>query len=650
MPATVRSRAEISRSARIGRLLTPGAGFLPAAPAALILIAGLAAAWLLVGCGSGSSRRDGREASLSALLQPGAANGFNLLLVTLDTVRSDHLGCYGYAQAETPTIDGLTERGLLFERAVTPVPITLPSHTTMLTGLYPPRHGARDNGLYVVGEEQATMTEALRERGYETAAFVSCFVLDPRFGLDQGFETYDFRTTRMPWQAPGTPSTRRHAADATDAAISWIRGHEQRGSGKPFFLWVHYFDPHVPYDSPNSRLARWADRLYDGEIAYVDTEFRRLLAELDAKGLREKTLIALVSDHGEGLGEHGEATHGTFIYGSTIRVAFLLSCPGLFDGAYRCRDLVSLVDLRPTLEDLLGLTVPAGLDGIALAREDPAPDREVYLETVMPYHAARCSPLYGLQSAGDKYVLGPEREYFDLARDPNEVVNAIEDNATRVSALDAELQSRLRAFGATDLPAAASRELSPREAEQLASLGYVQAPAGASRTLPDPKAMVRADQEMKRAFQLLRENRPMEALAASRSAVEACPSFTDAWLLQSVINEKMGRPDDAIRSLQGLLELRESCEAELSLARLYAQQRRFDEMEAALRRAAALEPDNGLVHLTRGDRYVLEGRLPEAIAEYERALALDEPRTGAVVRPQLQRLRQKLGGGATAPR
>jgi choline-sulfatase len=612
---------------------------------ATVVLAGLVAVFILTGGPSGRGRHEDREASLSSLLSPSAAQGFNLLLVTLDTVRSDHLGCYGYATAETPAIDGLADQGLLFENAVTPVPLTLPSHATMLTGLYPPHHGARDNGIYIVAADQETMAETLKERGYETAAFVSCFVLAPRFGLDQGFNTYDFRTTRMPWQSPATPTTRRHAADVTDAAISWLHGHAARNAAAPFFLWVHYFDAHVPYDSPNSRLERYANRLYDGEIAYVDGEFRRLIAELEAGGLREKTLIALVSDHGEGLGEHGETTHGTFIYGSTMRVAFLLSCPGLFDGSYRSRDLVSLVDLRPTLEDLLGMAVPDGLDGISLVRENPKTDRTVYLETVQPYHAARCSPLYGLQSGADKYIHGPEPEYYDLQQDPGELANRLDPAAPRVVALGEQLQTQLQAFGIDGPPGSATRVLSGREAEQLASLGYVQVAAGTSRTLPDPKAMVRADQRIKQAFQLLRESRPLEALAANRAAVKECPTFTDAWLQQSMIYEKMGKADDAIRALQSLLKLRESSEVELQLARLFVLQRRFDEMEACLQQVVALEPNNGLVHVTRGDRYVLEGRLTEAVAEYEEALRRDEIRTGAVVRPQLQRLQQMMKSG-----
>ena len=301
------------------------------------------------------------------VVQPGAAAGFNVLLITLDTTRRDRLGCYGYGPAQTPTIDSLVACGIRFDDAVASSPLTLPSHATMLTGLYPVNHGARDNGTTHLPTDRVTLAEVLRARGYDTAAFVSCFVLEQRFGLAQGFDVYDFQVTPE-GHRPDLADVSERAADVvTDAATEWLDGRQEATAAAPFFLWVHYFDPHHPYESPLGKTARFAGRPYDAEIAFVDTQLRRLLDALGEHGLRERTLIALVTDHGEALSEHFEQTHGYYIYDCTIRVGFVLSCPALFDRAYCLNDrVVGLVDLKPTIEDLLGIPPTTPCDGQSL--------------------------------------------------------------------------------------------------------------------------------------------------------------------------------------------------------------------------------------------------------------------------------------------
>ena len=612
---------------------------------AAAIVAGAAAAFLLV-----RGRGGPRYAELPAIVDPSAAAGHNLLLITLDTVRSDHLGTYGYALAETPNIDGLVRRGVQFDDAIAPAPITLTSHASMMTGLYPPRHGVRDNGLFRLSAEHTTLAERLSDRGYETAAFVGCFVLDQRFGLAQGFDSYDFQIGDGGFFPSNFDFNQRSAGAVTDAAGRWLDARQSAGRSKPFFMWLHYFDAHVPYQSPLGKEPQFAQRPYDAEIAYIDQEIGRLLAKLDAAGLRERTLIALVSDHGEGLREHGESTHGLFVYRSTMNVAFILSSPALFDGSYHVRDqIVSLVDLRPTLEDLLGVEPAPLLDGVSLVRTGADPERALYIETRMPFHAARCSPLSGLQRAHDKYIRAPEPEYYDLAADPKELSNLYASRRTDTAPLAEQLDALLRGWEEMVVGEASAREMTDEEAERLRSLGYMQGSHGTGEedSLPDIKAMMRASNKLTTALQFQRQNKLEDALRTAEEAARECPGYLDATILVAQLHQQMKRPEESVRVLGDAMKINPTTAIALQMAQTYMTMKHFAEMDSALAAAERIEPDNGFIHVMRGDRHSLEGRIPEAIAEYEAAIRVDEHRVGPIVRPVLQRLRDPLRG--TAP-
>ncbi len=610
-----------------------------AATAAGLLLVAAGAAWFAL-----RNRGEPAGAAFAELVKPGDAAGYNVVLVTLDTVRGDRLGTYGHALAETPHFDSLVERGVRFDVAVTTSPTTLPAHSSLMTGLYPPRHGVRDNGIFRLGAEQVTLAERLHQAGYETAAFVGCFVLDARYGLSQGFDTYDFQVDEKGVQPSNFDFNQRSADAVTDEAARWLRIRASEKRTAPFFLWVHYFDAHVPYQSPLGSEARFADRPYDAEIAFIDREFGRLLDELGRTGVRARTLIVVVADHGEGLREHDESTHGLFLYDSTLRIPFLISGDGLFDGAHRVSDLpVSLVDVRPTIEDLLGLPADSGMDGVSLAR-DAARDRALYVETKMPFHSARCSPLYGMRRLHDKYVEGPEPEYYDLRSDPAEARNLIRERPAEVGALAAalaELRAKWPDEGGADTP----REMSAEEGERLRSLGYVhsegEAPAGA---LPDPKAMMRASRGLTSALRLQKEHRLEEALREARAADAECPGYPDAAALIAQLCMELKRPDEAVAALEKCFTIHPIAGIALQLARTHLELKRFDAMDRALAEAQRLEPDNGFVYVLRGDRASLEGRNSAAIAAYEEALRVDEHRVGTLVRPVLARLKSTAGG------
>ena len=635
------TRAERRREKRPRRRPTPPKWGVPLLVGIVLLAAAFAGyrAWM----------SHPRGVELSRVVSRGQARGYNVVLVTLDTVRPDHLGFYGDKSAETPNLDGLAARGVRFDHAVTAAPITLPSHTTMMTGLYPPRHGVLDNGLFELAADKTTLAEELKAQGYDTAAFIGCFVLDERFGLNQGFDTYDFRVAQDGFFPSNIDMNQRSARDVSDAAIGWLGAHD---ASKPFLMWVHYFDAHVPYQSPLMRLPRFANRPYDAEIANVDQELGRLLAALSDQGLRDKTLVVVVSDHGESLGEHGESTHGMFLYDGTLRVAFLLSCPHLFPGPLHVADrIASLADLRPTLEDLLDLPPTNGLDGVSLLRDDLSVDRAVYSETRMPYYSAGCSPLRSLSTLREKYVQGPEPEFYDLLADSAETKNLIDTHPPRADELRAELTELERNWSGADA-ATAARGLSPEEAERLASLGYVHAATpdsaaagSAGEPLPDPKAMVRASRRLTAALRLAKENKVEDALHEAQAASAECPGYLDATLMESDLYERLQRPDESVRVLRESLARKPTTGAALALARLSMVSRRYDQMEEALAVVNRLDPRNGFIHILRGDRDAQEGRWDSARAEYETALRIDENRVGMIVRPQLEKIRGRTVGG-----
>ncbi len=597
-----------------------------------------AAAWLW-------DRDPTQRAKLGELLESGQAAGFNVLLVVLDTTRVDRLGCYGYERAQTPAIDGLVMRGVRFDDAVTSVPITLPSHATMFTGLHPPRHGVRDNGTHQLASEQVTLAETLKARGYDTAAFIGAFVLDRRYGLDQGFDVYDFEPSEA-WDASEPAETSERPASAvTQATIRWLRSRQQSGASAPFFAWVHYFDPHLPYKSPLQDWPEFAGRPYEAEIAFVDMHLERLLAELDKHNLRDRTLIVLVSDHGEGLGEHGEPTHGWLLYGATMRVAFILSCPALFDGAYRVDDrVVGLVDLRPTVEDLLGVSPITPGDGDSLLRDEASPDRAVYIETRLPFYRARWSPLYGLRRHGDKYILAPEPEWYDLRKDPGELKNLCASSPPDLGLLREQLRDLMRSWEPDGQAWESTRSMSGEEVRRLASIGYVHVGqgSGSAGKLPDPKVMMATFHKVFEAQDLHLAGRSEEALTLARAALGGCDTFVVGSLILARICLDLGRLQEAAEVLQRSFDANPRLEAVIALVEILLALERYEQAVQVIGVAEAKFPENGRILLLRGDYLARRHRYEEAVAQYKRALHSDEDVVGDEARERITRAGKRM--------
>jgi arylsulfatase A-like enzyme/cytochrome c-type biogenesis protein CcmH/NrfG len=429
------------------------------------------------------------------------AEPLNVLLISLDTLRPDHLGCYGYEDIETPNIDGLAEEGVLFEDAITSVPLTLPSHASAMTGLYPITHGIRDNGTFILHDQFTSLAEMLSAEGYETGAFVGTFVLDSRYGLDQGFETYDDLMEQDPL-ASAFSHPERTGDKVTASASGWLRDVEE-----PFFGFVHYYDPHTRYEPPPPYDTLYAGRPYDGEIAFTDGEVGRVLDLIKERGLLERTIVVLMSDHGEGLNEHNEIAHGILTYETCMKVALIARVPethrlaGEIEAPRRVDQVVELIDVMPTVLDLLGMDLDFEIDGrslVPLMTGASLPPRVCYFESLYPYFSYRWSPLRGVRFNKWKYILAPEPELYNLKDDPHELKNVHESEPERAEQLKEHLLAYAGREGAAP---AADVKLSPEEIRKLKALGYVSAwrpdvPTDIEPKGADPKYMIVPLQEI----------------------------------------------------------------------------------------------------------------------------------------------------------
>jgi len=576
----------------------------------------------------------------AASLQPGVAKGANLLVVTLDTTRPDRLGAYGDQRAETPNFDALAAQGLKYTEAVTVAPITLVAHSSLFTGTYPTTHGVRHNAEYKLSPEASTLAELLAGAGYETAAFVSAFVLDARYGLDQGFARYDDRVDTARGAGFPAGTSERNAQKVTDAALTWL-AERDAAARRPFFAWVHYFDAHAPYSPPEPFATRFAGRLYDGELAFVDSQLGRLLAGLHERGLATRTVVLVVGDHGESLGEHGESTHSVFVYDSTARVPFVLRVPGVAPAVVSDR-LVSLVDVVPTLVDLLGVKDGAAREGLSLASGRRDGSRSVYLESLVPYLDFGWAPLHALRRLGEKYIAAPRPEYYDLAADPVEARNLVPAkgpqpaSAERLArSVEALLQKSQPLASAAVAPDADARA----RVEALGYLGGAGPAAGTPGALPDPKDQIQLSEAIIDANARLASGKPAAALALLEPQLRVSPR--DRSLLQALAKAylRTNRLADAERVLRTFREIRPKADTSLLLAQILILDGRLDEAARILDEAERLDGKHGGVLIARGDLLARQGRTGEARVAYERAQKLDPYRAAGMAGARLAALR-----------
>lgn len=600
----------------------------------------------------------------------------NLVVITIDTLRADHLGCYGYKQVHTPNIDALAADGVRFGKAFTPVPITLPSHTVMFTGTYPMLNGMHDFSANRLGSQPPTLADVLKGNGYTTGAVVASGVLDSRFGLNRGFDFYydHFDFNRL--QESNLDEMERPGNVVADETLRWLGQNYQ----KRFFVWMHLYDPHYPYKPPAPYGEEYKTHPYDGEIAFADEQVGRLLRFLKDKGVYQHTLIVLSGDHGEGLGEHGEQTHGFFIYNSTLHVPLILHLPDGTKGKL-VADPVSTADIMPTVLQSLELPVPSQVQGksmLALVKgKADNTTRPLYAETFLPRLHFNWSELRGVEQGKYHFIEAPRPELYDLNQDPRELKNLYGEKKAVAEELRSKLAAVIRDY-TSGKELAEKTGLDPALMERLKSLGYAGFSGGGSPTisnskLPDPKDRIEVYELISDGMSDSQHGRYEESVQKLTAALKTEPDSVPVHYLlgldyyrlkeyESAIEQfqrvlklspdyalavfqlglsyaRMGRADDAIATFKRTLELDSTnFSAAYDLGMVYVEKKMMPEAMEAFRRSVTISPDYVPGHVALGQMLLSQGQTDVAITELRQAVALapEQPQIHALLAKALE--------------
>jgi arylsulfatase A-like enzyme/Tfp pilus assembly protein PilF len=475
--------------------------------------------------------------------EPAVPQGTPVILISIDTLRADRLPAYGYAGVATPAIDSLRADSILFRHAFTHVPLTLPAHVSLLTGLYPPEHGVRDNAGYRLRSEGLPYLPAmLKELGYKTGAAVSAFVLRASAGLDAGFDFYDDRL--LIGAKSLLSDVQRDGLDTLAASSDWLRSVAR----EPFFFFFHIYEPHMPHTPPEPFASRY-ESAYDGEVAAADAVIGELLQELKRLGVYESSIVILISDHGEGLYDHGDLEHGLLLYRESLQVPLLLKLPFSERGGATVDRPVGLIDIVPTLAPLLGAEIPADLPGRSLLDEDtPEDQRPLYAETFFPRFHFRWSELFSIIDYPYHYIQGPDPELYDLENDPQETNNILREDRRVLGEMRRHLEAYEQSFVPPSEEDAATRQ-------KLAALGYLgSTTADADGELPDPKSQLATVEKLKVAFEDYAQGRYQQAAEKFESILETQPQLVDAWEQLGHARMAIGQPQAALEAFERAME------------------------------------------------------------------------------------------------
>lgn len=576
---------------------------------------------LLVFCASGCSKDEPVGPKKKGL------RGDNVLLITVDTTRADRIGCYGYRPARTPAIDALASRGVLFQKAYAQVPLTLPSHSSIMTGRYPREHGVRDNGRETLGRQFPTLASIFQEHGYRTGGFVSAFVLDHRFGIARGFDVYaDQMYAEPPDDAPQELQLRANVT--TDRALNWLGA----SPDAPFFCWVHYYDPHDPYDPPAEFVDVERDP-YDGEIAFMDSQIGRLVEWLDRQGLRDKTLIVLIGDHGESLGEHDEHGHTNFTYDTNLHIPLIFASGHAGQPGLRSNVLVESVDVLPTVLELFGWKSPDALMSrslVPILGGGSLADAEVYSETLYVRNGFGWAEQRSLTTSEWKFISSEKPELYDLVKDPGEVNNVIEAHPRVAAELNARLLARFEAM----VPGKAEKaDLSEAAKAGLAGLGYLDVGETTDGDreqfltpgLVDPKDMTGVLNEAATAKKLmLRAKGPedfQEPIRILKRVTKAIPRSLVYHGMLGKAYQGAGQFELSVAALSDAIKVDPTqAGTHLLRARSLLQLQRNEEASAEFRVAIELGAEGPDVRAQFGAALEATGRRREAIEQYRRAV------------------------------
>lgn len=590
-----------------------GTGWRIAALCACLCLPGLL---FLTSCNSSQKSRSEAQAKLRPL---------NVVVITIDTLRPDHVHCYGYRDVETPTLDALAQRGVLFEQAVAQAPLTLPSHASIFTGEYPTRHHVRDTGGFILPASSRTLAKILQEQGWDTAAFVGSAVLKKNFGFNAGFDVYD---DQMPKPGPSEQfleEPERRAGVVVDRAIHWLNTQSQ----KPFFLWVHVYDPHLPYEPPSPFREQYRSHPYDGEIAYTDQQLGRLIDVLGKKDPKN-TIIAVLSDHGESLGEHGEYTHGVFVYDSTLRIVFMMSGPGIPAGM-RIKRQVRSIDFLPTLLDLMGGKAPDGVQGTSLA---PAFSGKLvstgvsYAETLYPKINMGWAELRAVRTDQWKYIRAPKPELYDLTRDPKETTNVIQQHPVQTARFESILNGVISAEGHGTTEKVEMKLVDKQTEAELFSLGYLSGYSPKTYELTsqgiDPKDRTHILKLIYEAENPASKTSEARRLELERQALAEDPTNPSIYYQLGGRYQKEGRSREALNLYQSALAKGiESGQLHSHIATLLLREGKKDEAIAQYEKATQFNPSDSESLANLATAYLEEGKLDDAERAFKQLLAID---------------------------
>ena len=592
----------------------------------LCLVVAAGAAWWFT---TGRVARGASGLELGRLTAGGSPYDLNLLVITLDTTRADRIGAYGYQNIETPTIDRLAREGVLFEQTMATAPLTLPAHASIFTGKFPPEHGVRDNGGFFLSPKQLTLAAILRRDGFRTGAMVGAYVLDRRWGLDQGFETYvdDFDPSKLP--GFGLADVQRPGNEVVDKALPWL----EKVKGERFFAWLHFYDPHTPYEAPEPFDSRYAGHPYNAEIAFTDAQIARVIGFLERNALLDRTVVAVMGDHGEGLNQHNEGTHGFFIYESTQRVPFIIRAPFDLMRGRRVAELVRAVDLMPTVLDLMGIAPPKAIAGVTLAPlmtgSGKALDLEGYAEALFPLHHFGWSELRAWRAGRYKVIDAPRPELYDLERDPHETANLYAERRALADSMIARLREQEKDTDGAESVSKPTPEVDPEARARLAALGYVGSFVatmfGPRTDRADPKDKIELFNLMTDAREITKDGKSFEKVVAMyKKVVAEDPNVIDAWFSLGTVHSRVHRYEEAITYFKRALELKPDYDLPvINMANAY---RRLGQDEAALagyEHYLTIDPKNAHVRYQIGEIYLDRGEEARAVQNFKQALDID---------------------------
>ena len=588
----------------------------------------------------------------------------NVLLISIDTCRADYLSCYGYKSKTTPNIDALAAQGILFENAISPIPQTLPAHSSMLTGTIPPYHGVHDNfGSYLADESNVTLAEILKGAGFTTAAAISALPLDSEFGIGQGFDNYYDSFGRV---FQGERVQQRQGGETTDLTLKWL----ETNKDKRFFFFLHYFDPHAAYEPPEPFASRFASNLYAGEIAYTDHCIGRVLDKLKELDLYDSTLVIITSDHGEMLGEHGELTHTYFIYQAAIKVPLIFKLPGQNKSA-RIKSIVGLIDIVPTVCGLLNIETPKNVQGVDLfaslkGGNTSAQDRHIFCESLFPTKY-KANSLLGVVNNRYKYIRTTRPELYDLIADPGESNNLVEKEQKLVRIMQDKLAQMLEQSVRKASPDS-KVQVDPEIVEKLGTLGYVAGVATVDfsfdQTKDDPKDLVKYNSlasQLLSSLQLmedekvelyarqmiqLRPDLPMpyeslgllakkqkdypKAIVSFQKAIEIDPNRALPYEYRGTVYNRMGKYDQGIRDFSKVIELDPSSTNAYSVrGAAYLKTGKYDQGLRDLSKVIELDPSSTDAYNMRGETYLKMGKYDQGIRDFSKVIELDPSSTNA---------------------